>query len=61
MTHAFHRLEEYHKNGKVLEDVVGMKTFTGIKITGQSKHFMERVIKTEEELKTHRPRSGVKI
>ena len=38
-----------------------MKTSAGIKITGQSKHFMERVIGTKEDPKTHRPRSGVSI
>lgn len=46
---------------KVEKDVVGMKTSAGIKITGQSKHFMERVIGTKEDPKTHRPRSGVSI
>lgn len=45
----------------VEKDVVGMKTSTGIKVTGQSKHFMERVIGTKEDSKTHRPRSGVSI
>ncbi len=45
----------------VEKDVVGMRTSTGIKITGQSKHFMERVIGTREDPKTHRPRSGVNI
>ena len=45
----------------VEKDVVGMRTSTGIKITGQSKHFMERVIGTKEDPKTHRPRSGVSI
>ena len=45
----------------VEKDVVGMKTSTGIKVTGQSKHFMERVIGTKEDPKTHRPRSGVSI
>lgn len=45
----------------VEKDVVGMRTSTGIKITGQSKHFMERVIGTREDPKTHRPRSGVSI
>ena len=41
--------------------IVGMKTSTGLKIAGQSKHFMERVIGTKEDPKTHRPRSGVSI
>ena len=46
---------------KIENDIVGMETSTGIKITGQSKHFMERVIGTKEDPKTHRPRSGVDI
>lgn len=45
----------------VEKDIVGMKTSTGLKIAGQSKHFMERVIGTKEDPKTHRPRSGVSI
>lgn len=45
----------------VEKDIVGLKTSTGIKMTGQSKHFMERVIGTKEDPKTHRPRSGVSI
>ena len=45
----------------VEKDIVGLKTSTGIKMTGQSKHFMERVIGTKEDSKTHRPRSGVSI
>lgn len=46
---------------KIGNDIVGIETSTGIKITGQSKHFMERVIGTKEDPKTHRPRSGVDI
>ena len=38
-----------------------MKTSNGIKISGQSKHFIERVIGTKEDPKTERPRSGVDI
>lgn len=54
------------KNYKTLyesveKDIVGIQTSTGIKITGQSKHFMERVIGTKEDPKTHRPRSGVDV
>lgn len=45
----------------VEKDIVGMKTSAGLKIAGQSKHFMERVIGTKEDPKTHRPRSGVSI
>ena len=46
---------------KIENDIVGIETSTGIKITGQSKHFIERVIGTKEDPKTHRPRSGVDI
>ena len=46
---------------EIEEKVVGMRTSTGIKITDQSKHFIERVIGTKEDPKTHRPRSGVEI
>lgn len=46
---------------KIGNDIVGIEASTGIKITGQSKHFMERVIGTKEDPKTHRPRSGVDI
>ena len=54
------------KNYKKLHDriekeLVGMKTSNGIKISGQSKHFIERVIGTKEDPKTERPRSGVDI
>lgn len=54
--------ENYKKLYRTIEkDIVGMETSTGIKITGQSKHFMERVIGTSEDPKTHRSRSGVDI
>lgn len=46
---------------KIENDIVGMRTVTGIKISGQSKHFLERVIGTKEDPKTRRPRSGVSI
>ena len=45
----------------VEKDIIGMQTSTGIEITGQSKHFIERVIGTKEDPKTRRPRSGVDI
>lgn len=54
--------ENYKKLHTAVEkNIIGMETSTGIKITGQSKHFMERVIGTKEDPKTHRPRSGVSI
>ena len=46
---------------KIEKELVGMKTSNGITISGQSKHFIERVIGTKEDPKTERPRSGVEI
>lgn len=46
---------------KIEKEIIGMETVTGVKITGQSKHFMERVIGTKEDPKTHKPRSGVSV
>ncbi len=48
-------------HGKIEKNVVGMETSNGIKISGQSKHFIERVIGTKEDPKIKRPRSGVEI
>lgn len=54
--------ENYVKLHKEIEKtVVGIKTSNGVRITGQSKHFLERVIGTMEDPKTKRPRSGVTI
>ena len=51
------------KNYKTLyesveKDIIGMQTSTGIEITGQSKHFIERVIGTAEKWSRHRKHSG---
>lgn len=46
---------------KIENNIVGTETSNGIKISGQSRHFLERVIGTEEDPKTKRPRSGVEI
>lgn len=46
---------------KIEKEIIGMETVTGVKISGQSKHFMERVIGTKEDPKMHKPRSGVSI
>lgn len=46
---------------KIEKEIIGIETVTGVKITGQSKHFMERVIGTKEDPKTHKPRSGVSV
>lgn len=48
-------------HGKIEKNIVGMRTSNGIRISGQSKHFIERVIGTKEDPKTERPRSGVEI
>lgn len=48
-------------HGRIEKELVGMKTSNGIKISGQSKHFIERVIGTKEDPKNERPRSGVEI
>ena len=48
-------------HAKIEKDLVGMETSNGIKISGQSKHFIERVIGTKEDPKTKRSRSGVEI
>ena len=40
---------------------MGLTTSNGIKITGQSKHFIERVFGTNLDPKTNRSRSGVEI
>ncbi|MEG2354352.1 MAG: hypothetical protein RSB70_06950, partial [Clostridium sp.] len=42
-------------------DIVGLTTSNGIKITEQSKHFIERVFGTSKDPDTRRPRSGVEI
>ena len=39
----------------------GTTTSNGIHITGQSKHFIERVIGTVKDPKSGRPRSGVSV
>lgn len=46
---------------KIEKNLVGLETSNGIKISGQSKHFIERVIGTKEDPNTKRPRSGVEI
>lgn len=48
-------------HGRIEKELVGMKPSNGIKISGQSKHFIERVIGTKEDPKTERPRNGVEI
>lgn len=54
--------ENYTKmHDKIQTDIVGMTTSDGIQVTGQSKHFLERVVGTMQDPKTGRLRSGVAI
>lgn len=55
----YSQYKEY--KGIIDSDIVGLTTNNGIKITGQSKHFIERVFGTNADPKTNRPRSGVEI
>lgn len=54
--------ENYSKlHEEINRSVVGVKTSEGITVTGQSKHFMERVVGTMNDSKTGKPRSGVSV
>lgn len=54
--------ENYSKlHEEISRNVVGIKTAEGVTVTGQSKHFMERVVGTMNDPKTGRPRSGVSV
>ncbi len=62
MISTFTSYSQYKEYKKIINsDIVGLTTSNGIKITGQSKHFIERVFGTNEDPKTNRPRSGVEI
>ncbi|MDU5211430.1 MAG: minor capsid protein [Clostridium sp.] len=62
MISAFTPYSQYKEYKTIIDlDIVGLTTNNGIKITGQSKHFIERVFGTNEDPKTNRPRSGVEI
>lgn len=62
MISAFNSFEDYKKYKSLIEsDIVGLTTSNGIKITGQSKHFIERVLGTDKDFKTGKPRDGVEI
>jgi len=59
---SFNSFDDYKKYKNIIEnEIVGLTTSNGIKITGQSKHFIERVFGTTEDPHTGRPRSGVEI
>ncbi|WP_051196049.1 minor capsid protein [Clostridium paraputrificum] len=62
MISAFTPYSQYKEYKAIIDsDIVGLITNNGIKITGQSKHFIERVFGTNEDPKTNRSRSGVEI
>ena len=62
MISAFNSFDDYKKyRGLIESDIVGLTTSNGIEITGQSKHFIERVLGTGEDPKTGKPRNGVEI
>ena len=62
MISAFTPYSQYKEYKRIINsDIVGLTTSNGIKITGQSKHFIERVFGTNVDPKTNRPRSGVGI
>ena len=51
-------VRSYHR---IQSELVGKETVNGIRITGQSVHFMERVLGTKKDPKNKRPRSGVEV
>lgn len=62
MISAFTPYSQYKEYKTIIDsDIVGLITNNGIKITGQSKHFIERVFGTNADTQTNRPRSGVEI
>lgn len=46
---------------KINDEIIGIEAKDGIKVTSQSKHFIERVIGTMQDPKTGQPRNGVAI
>lgn len=62
MISAFTPYSQYKQYKTIIDsDIVRLTTNNGIKITGQSKHFIERVFRTNATPKTNRPRSGAEI
>lgn len=54
--------KNYYKLYNAVENqIIGIETSEGLVVSGQSKHFMERVIGTMYDSKNGRPRSGVSI
>lgn len=62
MISSFVSFDHYQQYNNLIEkQIVGLTTVDGIQITGQSKHFIERVFGTTNDPKVNRPRSGVEI
>ncbi len=50
-----------HLHDELNSKMIGIETSKGTKITGQSKHFMERLVGTMKDPKTGKSRSGVTV
>lgn len=62
MISVFTSFEDYAiYKGRIEKELLGLSTKNGIHITGQSKHFLERVFGTTCDTKTGLPRSGVDL
>lgn len=56
---SFGDYKEYKQ--KINDELIGLTTVDGVKIKGQSKHFIERVFGTSQDPNTGRARNGVEI
>lgn len=56
---GYDRYSEVHK--EIQDTIVGLTTNSGIKVTGQSEHFIERVFGVVKDPDTGRKREGVSI
>lgn len=62
MIFTFSSFKDYKKYKSIIDDeIVGIITSNGIKIIGQSKHFIERVFETYKDPKTGRTGNGVQV
>lgn len=55
----FKLYEEYKE--RIEREIVGLTTYDNVKITSQSKHFIERIFGTTVDSHTNKPRCGVEI
>ena len=62
MISSFTSFEDYQSMKSSIDNsIIGLVTSNGIRIIGQSKHFIERVFGTTKDPKTDLPRSGVEL